>query len=447
MRSVVERLRQGGRRLGWTAALVLCAALVPEYVLPALCVASYCVVLRGQRLRLTVGEKLLLAFLLWATVGLVYTGSRTTGLVILAQWLLFLPLLFCTRSAVDVQYKLDACFVCGAVSGGVCGGIGIAQMALYHVAPRLGKWFNPFWHFLDVHAADLLFRILPPSVAGMFPRTQFISIQTRASGTFTNPVLYAAFLCMVVPLCAYCALHLRDKTLRILGAVCLLLCVGGIAASYSRGPYLALAVSFAVLLFYGRKYALRLLGAAAALLGVTAVAAGSVFRRLLTIFNSRDISVDTHSRIWRAGLEMLPRRWLFGYGTGIGNVRQMLHEHYGIPQPHAHNVFLEILLENGVIGLALFLAALAYFAVQLVRLARQGGPARAAAVTLLSSGAAFCACGMTDYLFYGMKPMGCFLLLLGLSQCAVRVCAPPVPAEAQTSASTDKERILTGSGS
>ena len=429
-------LRQSGSRFLWTAAVLFCAALVPEYALPVLCFAAYIAVLRHVRLSLTAPEKTLLLFVWWTTIGIVYSHARATGLVIIGQWLLFTPLLFLTRFSVDSRQKLDALFLCGAVSGGIAGGIGIGQMVVYHVFPALGKWFNPFWHFLDMGAAKLFFRILP--FAGeRLPRQQFISIQTRASGTFTNPVFFACFLCMMLPLCVYCVLFLRTRFLRIVSVVCLLLCVGGIASSYSRGPYLVLIVVFAVLLLYGRRYAWKLLCAAAGILALVAVFAGGVFRRLLTIFNIHDISVNAHSSIWRAAFRMLRGHLLFGYGTGIGNVRQMLHDTYHIPQPHAHNLFLEILLENGLIGLVLFIAVLVIFLRQMLCLARRSERARAVAVTLTASVAALCACGMTDYVFYGMKPMAYLLLMIGLSQCASQIY--DTPADAQPEA---QEKVL-----
>ena len=149
-----------------------------------------------------------------------------------------------------------------------------------------------------------------------------------------------------------------------------------------------------------------------------------MFRRLLTLLHPEDISVNTHAEVWRACFDMLRGHWLFGYGTGVDNVRRALHETYHVKQPHAHNILLEILLENGVVGAALFCGMLLLLAVRLIRMAKQGGKARGVAVTLLASVAGFCACGMTDDLFYGMKPLCCFMLVLGLSECAVHLYAP-----------------------
>ena len=428
MRTVRMFLRENPGRWLWAAAVFALSALLPEYVFPALCFAAYLLTLRGGRVPPAPTEKAALVFYGWLLVGLVYSHARVSALATLALWGFFLlgcRMMLCT---VDTAPKLDAMLFCGAICGGTAGGIGVLQMVLFHYGAYLWKplktCLNPFWHLLDSGIAKLAVHLWPQKMLPVLQRTQFIAIRDRAAGTFTNPVFFAAFLCMMTPLCAYGVFYFHSRVRRLVSLGCLGLALGGVACSYSRGPYLALAVVFAVLLFYGRRAAWKLLCAlAAAVLGL-AVAAGGVFRRLLTLFHPEDISVNTHAQIWRASFELLRGHWLFGYGTGVDNVRRALHETYHIRQPHAHNILLELLLENGVVGAALFCGLLLLLAVRLIRLMKQGGKARGAAVTLLAAVAGFCACGMTDDLFYGLKPLCIFLLLIGLSECAVRIYAP-----------------------
>lgn len=426
MESVRTFLNENKGRWLWVAAVFFFAALVPEYILPVLCLAAYaCTVRRCVPLEST--EKAILVYLSWITVGVVYSGARISALTILLPWCLFFFGGRMIHAQIDSADKLDALFFCGAASGGTVGGIAVLQMFLFHFGGPIRKMFNPFWHLLDMKVADLFMRLLPPSLAHLMPRTQFIAIADRASGTFTNPLFLAVFLCMTVPFCTYCLLYFHGVGKKLFAGACLLLSLGGIAVSYSRGPYLALGVVFVVLLFYGKKYAWKILAAGGVLLCGLYFVAGGVFRRLLTLFNGRDISVNTRSDIWEACFDMLRGHWLFGYGTGVGNVRNILHETYHIRQPHAHNLFLQILLENGVVGLALFGAILVLFLYNVYRLAKKGGKCRGIAVTLLASLAGFCGCSMTDYVFYGMKPLCCFVLLIALSSCAIRLYAQNEP--------------------
>ena len=180
-----------------------------------------------------------------------------------------------------------------------------------------------------------------------------------------------------------------------------------------------------ILLFYGGKKTLVLLGCGAGGLAVLALVADGVFKRLLSILNFNDVSVSTRSKIWEACFEILEDNKIFGLGTGVNNVRELLHNTYGIKQPHAHNIILQIMLENGIIGVLLFAAILVVFAVNMIKLARLGGRARGLAISLLASIAAFCMCGMTDYPFYGLKPMCYMMLIFGLSAAAVRIYKQP----------------------
>ena len=448
MRTVRTFLRDNPGRWLWAAAAFALAALLPEYVMPVFVLIAFCRTIRRKTVPLPHTQKLALVLWGWMLVGVTYSHARISALSTLFLWGFFMLGSRMMLCAVDRRETLDAVIFCGELSGGIAGGIGIGQMLLFHYGARIAKplktAFNPFWHLLDRQVANFGVRIWPKNLMYLLQRTQFIAIRDRASGTFTNPIFFAVFLCMMLPLCAYGVFYFKSRARRIVSLACLGLSIGGIACSYSRGPYLAVGVIFFILLFYGRRFARKLLAAGAVVLGGLSVAARGVFRRLLTLFHAEDISVHTHSQIWRACFQMLRGRWLFGYGTGVGNVRQMLHETYRIRQPHAHNLILEFLLENGVFGAALFLAMLAVFALQMLRIAKRGGKARGLAVTMLASVGAFCACGMSDYLFYGLKPICYFFMMLGLSECAVRLYGDTEPVFSDPAGRVNAEPVLAG---
>ena len=150
-------------------------------------------------------------------------------------------------------------------------------------------------------------------------------------------------------------------------------------------------------------------------------ASGTVKRILTLLINKNDISINTRAQVWRAALDMAFKHPVFGYGTGFNNIRQLMHNDYGVMQPHAHNIFLEIWLENGVLGVALFAAILILFAINLLKLAKKGREYRYYAVTLFASVSGFVLCGMTDCLFYGLKPLQYLMLIFGISQAVFRL--------------------------
>ena len=412
------------------APLCLClAALLPEYVFPVMMAVAYFKTVNFKKRGLELLKPVIVVlsgFFAWQIIGLFYSGSVMSGLSSVAVLLFMVWGYPMMKSSVRTQEQLENAVFAGAVGGGVAGGIGCAQVLLFHygelIHPALKTFFNPFWHQLDNAVASFAINHLLPDFAMKYiQRTEFIAIEERMSSTFTNPLMFACFLVMIMPLAAYVLFYSESKKRRIIGLVCFALIVGGIASSYSRGPYVYAVIVAAVLLFYGGKRAFVLVGMGGAGLGAIAVFASGVFKRLLTIFNVKDISVSTRSKIWTACFEMLKDHWVFGYGTGVNNIREVLNNNYNIKQPHAHNLFLEILLENGIFGLVLFLAVPAVFAFMMIKLARKGKKQKGIAVTFLASLAGFCMCGMTDYLFYGLKPMCYFFMLMGLGAAAVSI--------------------------
>lgn len=421
-------------------ALFLVFALLPEYVAPILAIVIFAVTVRfNSGFSLSSTQKAMLAFFTYMIIGLFYSDNVVSGLAFTAVWLFaFSANIAVTAFAADKE-KFDSLIFCGALSAGVAGAIGTVQMILFHYGAMIWKplrgMFNPFWHLLDIAVAKFCTEtVLPDGILAHFNRTEFIYIPQRASGTFTNPVFYAMFLVIAAPLAAHCMFFSRSKKRKITGFFCFVCSIAGIAVSYSRGPYLAIAVTFVTLFFYGRKYFLKLFLTAAAMLGVIAVTSSGVFERLLTIFSSDDISINTRSDIWKACVEMLDGHLFFGCGTGVANVGEQLREVYSINQPHAHNLLLEVLLENGIIGLLLLLSVFIIFIIRTVKLAKKGGFERSVAVTCLASFIGFCVCSMTDHPVYGIKPLFYFMFILGLSDAAYSLHkkVPDIPYTAQT---------------
>ncbi len=412
------------------APLCLClAALLPEYVFPVLMAIAYLKTINFKKQGLALIKPvavILLGFSAWQIIGLFYSGSIMSGLSAIALPLFMMLGYPMMKASVTNENQLENAVFAGALGGGIAGFIGCVQVLLFHygehIHPALKTFFNPFWHQLDNAVAKLAIdHLLPDFAMKYIQRTEFIAIEERMSGTFTNPLMFACFLVMVMPLAAYVLFYFENKKKKIAGLICFVLIIGGIASSYSRGPYLAAAVAAIVLLFYGGRRALILCGIGVTGLAGIAVVASGVFKRLLTLFNVTDISLNTRAKIWIACLEMLKGHWLFGYGTGVNNIREILHNTYNINQPHAHNLFLQILLENGIFGLGIFAAVLISFAVIMLKLARRGKKQRGFAVSLLSSLVGFCMCGMTDYLFYGLKPMCYIFMIMGLGAAAFEI--------------------------
>lgn len=397
---------------------------MPEYVAPFFTAVGFFAVLKrriAERKKPRFGELgiAILVFMAWMVITSFYSSSAITSLASIGLWLLMFSGYYFFIETVDTKEKVNDIIFCGGVSAGIAGAIGIGQMLLYHVGDRfidgLSNAFNPFWRFLNLLIEKLVF-LLPDFIEANMASKTFHSFDTRACSTFSNPLFFATVELMLMPLAAYVFLNSESKKRRIIGFFCLLLSFGGIAASYSRGPYLFSVMVFAILLLYGGKKTLKLvaIGGVSAV-GLSFVASG-VIKRIFTLLSGNDISVNTRKHIWDAVFDMIKQKPVFGYGTGFDNVRQMLHNVYNIRQPHAHNIFLEVWLENGIFGVILLAAVFVVFLINIIRLVRKGKTERELGVTLLASMAGFVLCGMTDCIFYGLKPLQYMMMVFGLSQ-------------------------------
>ena len=401
-------------------ATFLFAGLMPEYVAPFFTVIGFILVIKNRIKTKTkpqfgdVGISILV-YMAWMVVASLWTSSIISSLASIGLWSLMFAGYYFFTETVKTREDVEKLFYCGALCAGIAGAIGVGQMVLYHISVDVSRYFNPFWRFID-YGVEKLVVLLPEFITSKMGSTTFHSFATRACGTYSNPLFFSTVQVMLFPFAAHTFLCSEEKKKKLIGLLCFMCSLGGVACSYSRGPYLYACVVFAILLFYGGKKLRTLLaigGMTAA--GILVVFNGTV-RRMLTLLSDKDVSVNTRKDLWAAIGDMIADKPIFGYGTGFDNGRQMLHNTYGIKQPHAHNIFLEAWVEHGIVGPILLAAIFVVFIINIIKLIKTGREQREIAVTLFASVTGFALCGMTDCLFYGLKPLQYFMMVLGLSQ-------------------------------
>jgi putative inorganic carbon (hco3(-)) transporter len=214
----------------------------------------------------------------------------------------------------------------------------------------------------------------------------------RAFGTFGQPNPFGGFLGLLAPLALAGVLGYGQRAWRIwcverrfssaifvmayyaaaLGIMSL-----GIFFSWSRGAWLAFVVSMTVVIFALPRHiwqSVLFAGLMAAMVGVlwfSGFLPASVVDRiasssqeLFTLSDVRgvDISTENYAVVerlahWQAALNMIERNPWFGVGFGGYEVvypdYQLLN--WGEPLGHAHNYYLNVWAETGIIGLAAYL--------------------------------------------------------------------------------------------
>jgi O-antigen ligase len=203
----------------------------------------------------------------------------------------------------------------------------------------------------------------------------------RAFGHFDQPNPFAGYLTTILPLTICMALcPANPARFRWMSLAAATLLSVGIGLSQSRGAWLGFAVAALCLLLFWSRFTRRLLipgalgGTLALALAISGLLPPSFVDRLgqtveyFGVFDVRTVEVTNDNWAvvermahWQAGWYMfLDHPWL---GVGAGNYAQAYPDYsvgtWHEPLGHAHNYYLNILAELGVLGGSLLLLLLA----------------------------------------------------------------------------------------
>lgn len=251
----------------------------------------------------------------------------------------------------------------------------------------------------------------------------FEDIATRVVSTFDNPNVLGEYLLLLIPLCAAMFLSVKKGFAKAAHlAITAALCVCMIY-TYSRGNWIGLIFAAVVfILFYDTRFVW--LGVIAVLLA-PAVMSQSVISRFTSIGDTKDTSTSYRVYIWMGTLAMLKDYWLCGIGLG-SDAFNMIYPHYsyaGIVAPHSHNLYLQLLAENGIMGLAVFLVIVfLYFRSVISRITKLKRGVPKAVITALAAGVfGYLVQGMFDNVWYNYRVFFMFFAVLALTMAAVNV--------------------------
>lgn len=210
-------------------------------------------------------------------------------------------------------------------------------------------------------------------VVGAGPSSFAVGDVLRASGTFDQPNPFAGYLGTLLPLGVLLALTVPTRLQKAGAWLGVSIVLAGFLASQSRGAWLGLAVAtlLVLLVWSPRSRALLLplgyLAAIGGILAVVGVLPEAVTGRLGVIFDyfglfdvravpvtSENFAVVERMAHWQAGWLMFLDHPLLGVGPGN---YPAVYERYFLDGwvdalGHAHNYYLNVAAEIGVVGLA-----------------------------------------------------------------------------------------------
>ena len=199
----------------------------------------------------------------------------------------------------------------------------------------------------------------------------------RAYGTFEQPNPYAGYLGMLIPLAIGILLSRQTGWLRGYTLVALALALMAVGVSLSRGAWVGIALAVAAMsLFWSRRTRIlllagSLLAAPLAALAYLDLLPPEVVTRLATaldyfrfvdvsqeVVTPQNFAVIERMAHWQAAINMIAAHPLLGVGAGN---YPAVYKWFALPEwteplGHAHNFYLNIAAETGLLGLLVYLS-------------------------------------------------------------------------------------------
>ncbi len=257
------------------------------------------------------------------------------------------------------------------------------------------------------------------STASWIDSEMFAEIGSRVVGPFDNPNVFGEYLIMLLPLAVALVLTRRGAQ-RLIGIAVTLAAGAALVYTWSRGAWLGAMASIGLLLVLYHAVLLRLVvPAIVALPFVAAALPSAIVSRLTSIGNLADTSTAYRVSIWTASVNMLKDIFESGIGTGSAAF-SAVYPAYALGGAayalHAHNLYLQIFVELGVVGIAVFVLMLFFFFRSVFSCYRTLGD-RTQATTILAMGLGVFALlvqGLTDNVWYNYRIVLLFWLLMGI---------------------------------
>lgn len=248
-------------------------------------------------------------------------------------------------------------------------------------------------------------------------------IRTRVYGTLGSPNVLAGFLLLGIAGAAILTMSL-PLIWRVLPAAALVVQVAALVLTYSRGGYaglVAFELAGAVLLWPVRRRAWPVLLLIVLVAGAAALRLPAVGLRAQSIAPAQEDTATSRLFIWKTGLAMWHAHPTWGTGFGTFNAAYSPYRRQGVLATYAmlgipgsaHDDYLQILAETGLVGAAL-LGLAGIWSVWRARAlyVRGGSDVR---VWLATGGAALAGIGTTSVVDENLFVVTNVVMLLALS--------------------------------
>ncbi len=245
----------------------------------------------------------------------------------------------------------------------------------------------------------------------------------RVYSTFANPNNFAELLILFLPFFAALFLSAKKVTSKIIVFLGLAAVLGALAMTYSRSCWVGFALATVIFVcLYDKRLIIPLIFV---VIAAVPFLPETIMNRIFTIGSMEDSSNSYRLFIWESCLNMMRDYGITGIGLGPESFRT-IYPGYASPvaitAPHSHMLYMEIVIEMGILG------AVGFFAYVFGTVKKAAGAMRhmtkelktfAVAGIAALGGIAFVCCA--EYIWFYPRVMFAFWVVPGLLMATTRI--------------------------
>lgn len=417
---MASRLEQNDKKLFLALLGIIGGSFIlPEYIAPLFVFFFYIPFLihfkkTGRYAKIGQLGKAFMAYMCYMIVSAIWSKTHILSALIGLLWMGCFLFYIEIANLVNTKEKLKNAIAALNISSGTIGLIAILEFVSYNLTKHT-KWFNfiianPLYYEFN----DKVFKLFPFEIVN-YP------YPSRAAASFDNPLILATFLVITTPFCAFSSVYFKHSKSRKIGRFCFISSLVGLLCTESRGAYIAIALSIITLLISNKKIFKKLLP----FMFILAIGIPLTIALRYKNADSGDEFLASNSNrfaIWQVCANLFKENWFLGLGAGTENIHQEIISRIDINRSHAHNLFLQIATEGGIVGIAFALFIVYVFTKNIIKLFYLKNNAfRPYAVLYISSLIGFIMMSLYEHTLQSPKEMMIFFILLGFSEATLRM--------------------------
>lgn len=247
----------------------------------------------------------------------------------------------------------------------------------------------------------------------------------RVFSSFDNCNDFGEMIIMLIPFFIAVVLNSKGWQKKLLFGVAAIPLFISLLASYFRSGYIGFVIMALVFIFLLKRSLIPLF----IILGIVAYPflPETVTNRISTITNLKDTSISTRLDILKTMWPVIKDFWYTGLGLGSDAVKQVTGDYVifaKVVPLHAHDVYLQVWLEMGIVGLVSFLGSMLQVVKKSMRaiFSKNTDPyCRNVLIAGLSGLAGVLVIAIAEYVWYYPRIMLIFWMLIGIMLSAIKL--------------------------